>query len=132
MVQLRIFYDAGCPLCEFEIEHLRRLNSDNKLAFENIYASDFTERFPAIDPQKADLVLHGQLENDQMIYGLDVTYTAWVLVGRRHWVAILRWPIVKQCAEIGYKFFAKYRHRISRLVMGRARCESCAIARHSV
>lgn len=127
MTQLTIFYDGGCPLCAAEIEQLIKLNGESNLAFENIYARDFVQRFPHIDRQAADLVLHGQLESGEMIYGLEVTYQAWVMVGKRHWVAILRWPLFKQCAELGYRLFAKYRHRISRLVMGRARCERCAL-----
>jgi predicted DCC family thiol-disulfide oxidoreductase YuxK len=131
MTQLTIFYDGGCPLCAAEIDHLKKLNSELNLAFENIYATDFTQRFPHIDKQAADLVLHGQLQSGEMIYGLEVTYQAWAMVGKRHWVAALRWSLFKQCAELGYRFFAKYRHRISRLVMGKARCERCALAGRS-
>ncbi|MBT6106644.1 MAG: DUF393 domain-containing protein [Porticoccaceae bacterium] len=128
MTQLTIFFDGGCPLCAAEMDHLVRLNTEAKLAFENIYARDFSQRFPQIDLEAADLVLHGQLQSGEMIYGLEVTYQAWALVGKRRWVAILRWPLFKQCAEIGYRFFAKHRHRISRLLMGKARCERCALA----
>ena len=131
MVTLTIFYDAGCPLCAVEIAHLKRLNGDNKLAFENIYAPDFPQRFGHIDRRAADRVLHGQLATGEMIYGLDVTYEAWAMVGKRHWVAILRWPVFRQCAQLGYRFFARHRHRISRLLMGKARCERCALAGRS-
>lgn len=84
MTQLTIFYDGGCPLCAAEIDHLKKLNSELNLAFENIYATDFTQRFPHIDKQAADLVLHGQLQSGEMIYGLEVTYQAWAMVGKRH------------------------------------------------
>ncbi|MGB1868513.1 MAG: thiol-disulfide oxidoreductase DCC family protein [Porticoccaceae bacterium] len=131
MAILTIFYDGGCPLCAAEITHLIRLNSENKLAFENIYAPDFAERFGHIDRQAADRVLHGQLATGEMIYGLEVTYEAWAMVGKRHWVAILRWPVFRQCAQLGYRFFARHRHRISRLLMGKARCERCALAGRS-
>jgi predicted DCC family thiol-disulfide oxidoreductase YuxK len=113
------------------MDHLKKLNSEANLAFENIYAADFSQRFPHIDRQAADLILHGQLQSGEIIYGLEVTYQAWALVGKRHWVAILRWPLFKQCADLGYRFFAKYRHSISRLVMGKARCERCAVAGRS-
>ena len=82
MATLTIFYDGGCPLCAAEITHLIRLNSENKLAFENIYAPDFAERFGHIDRQAADRVLHGQLATGEMIYGLDVTYEAWLVVAK--------------------------------------------------
>mgnify|MGYP001024463301 CR=1 FL=1 len=126
MTQLTMFFDGGCPLCASEIRHLEKLDRDKKIAFEDIYAPLFTERFPHIDVKKADLVLHGQWSDGSIIYGLDVTYHSWALVGRGHWVAILRWPVFKQLAQLGYRFFARYRHRISALVTGKGRCEPCA------
>tara|TARA_B110000046_G_C13025309_1_gene413650 strand:+ start:1986 stop:2384 length:399 start_codon:yes stop_codon:yes gene_type:complete len=127
MTELTIFYDGGCPLCAAEMRHLNSLNSAGKIAFEDIYAADFGSRFPSIDQTEADRILHGQLADGELIFGLDVTYQAWALVGKRKWVAILRWPIIKQVADVSYLFFAKHRYLISRLLTGQDRCESCAI-----
>lgn len=126
MTELSIFYDGGCPLCVAEMDHLKRLDNAGKIAFEDICAADFNARFPRVDRQQADRILHGELGDGEMIYGLDVTYWAWVLVGKRHWVAILRWPLFKQLAQLGYLFFARYRHQISRLLTGKTRCNTCA------
>ncbi len=127
MTDLTIFYDGGCPLCAAEMRHLNSLDIAGKIAYENIYAADFGARFPHIDQQEADRILHGQLANGELIFGLDVTYQAWALVGKRRWVAMLRWPVIKQVADISYLFFAKHRHRISRLLTGQERCDACAI-----
>ena len=129
MAELIIFYDGGCPLCVSEMRHLSRLDTESKISLENIYADDFGIRFPYIDQRRADQILHGQLASGEVIYALDVTYTAWALVGKRHWVAVLRWPIVKQIADYSYLFFAKYRSTISKLLTGSDRCEMCAITR---
>lgn len=126
MTELSIFYDGGCPLCVAEMDHLKRLDNAGKIAFEDICAADFNARFPRVDRQQADRILHGELGDGEMIYGLDVTYSAWALVGKRHWVAILRWPLFKQLAQLGYLFFARYRHQISRLLTGKTRCNTCA------
>jgi predicted DCC family thiol-disulfide oxidoreductase YuxK len=132
MAELTIFYDGGCPLCAAEMRHLNSLNSAGKLAFENIYATDFGARFPHIDQSEADRILHGQLANGELIFGLDVTFNAWVLVGKRKWVAILRWPIIKHIADVSYLFFARHRYLISRLLTGQDRCESCAIGANKI
>lgn len=129
MAELIIFYDAGCPLCVSEMRHLMKLDTEGKISLENIHADDFTLRFPHIDQQRADQILHGQLASGEVIYALDVTYNAWALVGKRHWVAILRWPLIKQVADYSYLFFAKYRSTISKLLTGSERCEMCAITR---
>lgn len=111
------------------MRHLSRLDTEGVISLENIYAENFSERFPHIDQQRADQILHGQLANGEVIYALDVTYKAWTLVGKRHWVTILRWPVVKQVADYSYLFFAKYRGTISRLLTGSERCEMCSITR---
>ena len=129
MAELIIFYDGGCPLCVSEMRHLSKLDTEGKISLENICADNFSERFPHIDQQRADQILHGQLANGEVIYALDVTYNAWALVGKRHWVAILRWPIIKQIADYSYLFFAKYRSGISKLLTGKERCEMCVINR---
>lgn len=129
MAELTIFYDGGCPLCVSEMRHLSRLDTEQKIRLENIYADDFSQRFPHINQQRADEILHGQLASGEMIYALDVTYQAWSLVGRRHWVAPLRWPLVRQVAHLFYLLFARYRAPISRLLAGSDRCELCNISR---
>jgi len=113
MSALRIFYDGQCPLCRMEIDHLKKLDSSGQLELQDITVSDFSARFPHIDTQAADRVLHGELADGSMIYGLDVTCTAWQLVGKGHWFAFLRWPLIRPLADLGYRFFARHRHRIS-------------------
>ena len=129
MAELTIFYDGGCPLCVSEMRHLSQLDREQKIRLENIYADDFSQRFPHINQQQADRILHGQLASGELIYALDVTYEAWSLVGKRHWVAPLRWPLVKQVAHLFYLVFARYRAPISRLLTGSDRCDVCSISR---
>lgn len=122
---LTIFYDGYCPLCTAEMDTLRSLDTHKKLQLEDIHASSFQERFPHIDPVAADKLLHGQLENGQIIKGLDVTCLAWKLVGKHKWMQTLRWPVIRVFADWGYHFFARYRHQISSFVTGKPRCEPC-------
>lgn len=110
---LRVYFDGLCPLCLSEIRHLRRLDLHGKLDLQDINADDFLTRFPHIDRLAADRVLHGELRDGSLIKGLDVTCLAWELVGKGHWFAFLRWPLIRPCADLGYRFFARHRHRIS-------------------
>ena len=121
---LTIFYDGRCPLCAAEMKQLRQLDDAGKLYLEDINRPDFKQRFPHIDPVEADRVLHGQQANGTLIYGLDVTQQAWALVGRHQWLKLLRLPLVRWFADLGYLFFAKYRRQISRLLTGSSRCDA--------
>lgn len=129
MVELRIFYDGGCPLCLEEMKHLLSLDDKQSIDLVDINQQNFEERYPAINKHKANAILHGQLPDGSIILGLDVTHKAWSIVGKGHWTTILRWPVVRIVADLVYLIFAKYRHSLSRLITGKSRCESCSLER---
>ncbi len=120
-MKLRLFYDATCPLCAREISQLQALDHKQHIEFQNIYAEDFAERFPHIDPVAANEVIHGELEDGRIITGLDVTYYSWHLVGKNRWLAILRWPLIRILADAAYRIFAKHRYTISYWFTGQKR-----------
>lgn len=124
-MKLTLFFDSYCPLCAAEMKMLEDYDTEGRLAFQDIHSPDFTSKFPTIDPVAADRLLHGQYADGTMIYGLDVTHHAWRAVNRKPWIALLRWPVVRWFADIGYKVFAKNRYSISWLLTGQKRCEPC-------
>ena len=123
---LTIFYDGRCPLCAAEMKQLRQYDDDGKLCLEDINQPDFKQRFPHIDPIAADRVLHGELANGTLIYGLDVTAQAWALVGHHLWLKLFRLPLLRWFADLGYLLFARYRRQISRLLTGSSQCDADA------
>ena len=127
---LTLFYDSDCPLCSAEIDQLKKYDTDKQLAFEDINAVDFVERYPYIDKIEANKILHGQLSNADMIYGLEVTCLAWRTVGKHRWLAVLRWPVIRWFSDMAYKFFARHRNTISSLLTGNkkhAACQCCEV-----
>lgn len=134
--QLVIFYDGLCPLCVAEMKQLDELDKDNRILFENVQTDDFEKRYPNINPHEANQILHG-LYRQKLILGLDVTYQAWKIVGKKKWIAMLRWPIIRWFADKAYLVFAKHRYRISFLLTGKERlslaeCQQCQFGRCSV
>ncbi|WP_417447951.1 thiol-disulfide oxidoreductase DCC family protein [Idiomarina abyssalis] len=125
--ELIIFYDGGCPLCVKEMRHLKRLDKEGRIQFENVNEPDFSQRYPQVDVAKANQYLHGQVSSGDMIYGLDVTHEAWSLVGKGWIIAPLRWPVIRWFADKTYLFFARNRNRISKLLTGKERCAQCSI-----
>ncbi len=123
-MSLTIFYDGRCPLCLAEMRQLHALNKQGKLRFEDIHAENFQQRFPDINSDAAARILHGRLETGELLLGLDVTHRAWSLVGKKRWLAALRWPLIRPVADLAYRVFARHRYRLSRLLTGQARCQS--------
>ncbi len=124
MADLTLFYDGTCPLCVNEINHLKRLDRRQRIAFEDIHAENFTSRYPDVDRDDASAILLGDVDGKR-IRGLDVTHRAWSLVGRGWLTAPLRWPLIRPVADRVYLWLAPRRYRISGWLTGRQRCESC-------
>lgn len=124
-MKMTLFYDGTCPLCVAEMDQLRHFNTQGSLHFEDITQSDFAHRYPDIDPAAASAILHGKLEDGTLLLGLDVTHKAWSMVGKKRWIGILRWPLIRFAADRAYLFFARNRYRISYLLTGKMRCEPC-------
>ncbi|MEX1197365.1 MAG: DUF393 domain-containing protein [Pseudohongiellaceae bacterium] len=125
-MKLRVFYDGSCPLCAAEMKQLAAADRDGQVELQDISRPDFSERFPHVDPVEADRILQGETDDGTPLYGLDVTARAWSLAGKGWRVNWLRWPLIRPVADRVYLFFARRRHRISRFLTGRSRCDSCS------
>ncbi|WP_024611539.1 MULTISPECIES: DUF393 domain-containing protein [unclassified Pseudoalteromonas] len=119
-----IFYDGNCPLCSTEMNQLKHADTKNLITLEDLNASDFSERYSYIDKDQAMTYLQAQKQSGEMIYGLDVTYEAWKVVGKHGWLKIFRLPIISFFADCGYLLFAKYRHSFSKILMPNTTCSN--------
>jgi predicted DCC family thiol-disulfide oxidoreductase YuxK len=111
-----IFYDGNCPLCAKEMHKLKIADINNKITLENIHDAHFEQRFRHIKRSEAEAFLHGQTDSGAMIYGLDVTLTAWNSVGQHRWLNILKLPLINTFANMAYWVFAKYRKQIAKVL----------------
>ena len=128
--QLTIFYDANCPLCNLEMEKLKKHDSNNAITLVSLHKPNFTKEHPAVNKDEAMKILHGYYLNKKLL-GLEVTHRAWTLVGRGIFVAPLAWPVFKQVSHQIYLLVAKYRHPISTFIyqrfgIGSTRCNQGA------
>lgn len=123
MTSLTLFYDGRCPLCVAEMRRLASLDGGRRLIFEDIHHPGFAARFPHINPDAANRILHGQTDSGELLFGLDVSCQAWRMVGKHRWMAMLRWPLIRPIADLGYRLFARHRYQISRWLTGQPRCQ---------
>lgn len=114
------------------MQQLQRFDHQDRLAFVALNEEKEMQAYPMICPDKANRILHAQSDTGQLFLGLDATYAAWRMVNKHRWLAILRWPVIRFFADIGYRFFAKHRYRISYLLTGdfltrKKPCATCSI-----
>lgn len=120
-----IFYDSYCPLCCAEMTHLKKRDHDNCIELVDINQPEFAERYPTLDWQALNNRIHAQLDNGEIVTGLDATHAVWQAVGRGWLYAPLRWPVIRHIADAGYNWFAKHRYTISYVLTGKRRtCDS--------
>jgi predicted DCC family thiol-disulfide oxidoreductase YuxK len=110
-----------------EMQQLKCVDHDARIQLVDLHADDLNTAYPHINKNDAMKRLHGQLDSGEMLYGLDVTYQAWSLVGKHRWLAILRWPLIKPIADLFYRIFARHRDRIAFLLTGKTRCDQCVV-----
>nr|WP_319556858.1 DUF393 domain-containing protein [uncultured Vibrio sp.] len=121
MTKLTIFYDGTCPLCAKEMRALTKHDTHQYIRSVDIYSDAFSE-YPQIDAAKANTVLHALDDCGKLLFGLDVTYRAWQLVGRGWLYAPLRWSLIRPVSDWLYIKFANNRYRISYWLTGKSRC----------
>ena len=124
---LTLFFDGHCPLCSAEVQQLNRLDHLGLLELVDLHQADFTLLYPHVNKVQASNILQAEQSDGTMLYGLDANCKAWELVGKKRWLRVLRWPVIRMFADLGYMFFAKNRSTISYLVTGKRRCASCGL-----
>lgn len=94
------------------MDKLLRYDVHDQIKLVDIYSAEFNLLAPEVNKGMALSVIHGIYQN-KVIQGIDVNYWAWSLVGKKHWVVLLRTPVTRQLAKLGYVIFARNRHLIS-------------------
>ena len=130
MNKITIFYDGACPLCVAEMTKLKESDSRGFIDLIDINLSDFNDRHPEINREKALKILHGKLSDGSILLGLDVTHYAWKSVGKHRWIALIRMPVLKQISDLIYLAFAHNRYWLSFLFTGKKRCDVCTISKN--
>ena len=114
--KLTLFYDAACPLCQAEILFLSRRNQAGLLDFVDINSERFDSAKIGISCDQALAAMYGQYDNGALIQGVTVFSEAY----RRADLPFLAWIFSRKSLQatlqIAYRFFAKNRHAISRLL----------------
>lgn len=121
-----IFYDGACPLCVKEMTALRSLLGD-KVTFVNALNNQSMADYPDIEITESLRILHVLDNTGQLRLGVDANVYLWALTGKKPWLRVLRWPIIRPIANAGYWFFARYRYQLSKLLTGQSRCKQCEL-----
>ena len=112
--KLTFLYDGGCPLCRRETDFLKGRDKSGNIHFVDIASQDYDPKnYQNISFEMAMSNLHGILNNGNVIKGLDVLAHSYQLIGLG-WVYFpVKVPFLSNLLKIIYKYWAKYRLKIT-------------------
>ena len=111
--KLTFLYDGGCPLCLRETNFLKRKDTKKKINFVDISINYLPENFNNISYKQAMENLHGILGSGEIIIGVDVLAYSYELVGLGWIYFPTKLPILSGLIRFLYKYWAKYRLRLT-------------------
>jgi predicted DCC family thiol-disulfide oxidoreductase YuxK len=121
MNRATIYFDGSCPLC---VKEMRSLQASDKR--QQIRFVDVTRACPShLDANAVMYELHVETTEGRLLKAVEANIYVWRLLGRKPWLALLKLPVIRTLATVGYRIFAKHRQTISRVLLGRKRCEEC-------
>lgn len=113
---LTIYYDGHCPLCLAEIRFLDARNRRGLLDFVDINGEGFAAARHPVSCAEAMAEIRGRRGNGELLTGVPVFAEAY----RRADLPVLAWFLSRRwnrpVLDLGYAWFARHRHAISRLI----------------
>jgi predicted DCC family thiol-disulfide oxidoreductase YuxK len=110
---LTLLYDANCPVCSLEMDHLRARNAAGRLVFVNIATPGFDASVYGATLAQMNAEIHGVQPGGGLLRGVEVLRLAYTAVGLGWVMRPTGWPLLRPAFDLGYRLFAKHRMRIS-------------------
>ena len=121
---LIFLFDGECPLCLKETNFLKNKDQLKKILFVDISNNYNPSNFNNITYDTAMKNLHGILRSGDTIKGIDVLAYSYELVGLGWIYYPVKFPLVSQLIRFAYKYWAKYRLKLTGRNISNQFCES--------
>ena len=111
--KLTFLYDGSCPLCLKETNFLKTKDTEKVINFVDISINYNPKKFKNISYKQAMANLHGILSSGEIIFGVDVLAYSYELVGLGWIYFPTKLPILSGLIRFLYKYWAKYRLKLT-------------------
>lgn len=112
---LTLLYDAACPVCSLEMDHLRERCTNGRLVFIDITAPGFSAAAWGSTQGELMARIHGVRPDGSHLIGLAALREAYAAAGLGAWIAPTGWRGAARLSDLAYEAFARHRQPISRL-----------------
>lgn len=112
--QVEMFHDGDCPLCEREVQMLRRLDRGRgAIRFTDIASNSFVPEAYGGDRDYFMSRIRARTKDGIWLDGVDVFRALYDAVGFSWAVRASRAPVLRQLLDVAYDQFAKNRLRLT-------------------
>jgi predicted DCC family thiol-disulfide oxidoreductase YuxK len=112
-----LIYDAGCPLCRKAVGRIGAESSPGAFEFLPCGSEEALRRFPGVPTADCLRAVRLVLPGGAVLAGAAAAPEILARLPRYRWAApFLRLPVVRTLAAIGYRAFARNRHRIGHIL----------------
>ncbi|MGA0611269.1 thiol-disulfide oxidoreductase DCC family protein [Caldimonas sp. KR1-144] len=111
---LTLLYDAACPVCSLEMDHLRERDAAGRLRFVDIAAPGFDAAAWGTTREALDAEIHGFRADGSVVRGLEALRLAYAAVGLGRVLRPTGFGPLRPMADLAYRAFARHRRAISR------------------
>lgn len=112
---LTLLYDAACPVCALEMDHLRARNDAGRLAFVDISAPGFDPTPYGATLAQMDAEIHALAADGRLMKGVQVLRLAYEAVGLGWVMRPVGWGPLRGVSDVAYRLFARHRRTVSRV-----------------
>ena len=111
---ITLLYDAACPVCSLEMDHLRQRDAAGRLRFIDIAAPGFDAAPWGTTHAALDAELHAVCADGRVLIGMPALRAAYAAVGLGWVMAASGFGPLSPLADAAYRIFARHRRGISR------------------
>lgn len=121
---LTLYFDGTCPFCAMEMQRLRQWDRKGRLAFTDISLPGFDPSHLGATMRELDLQLYSRTGDGRILVGTASMLEAYTLAGKGWMVWPLRVPVLRDVLSWLYRWFARNRYTMSRLLGYKPVCEA--------
>ena len=122
---LKIFYDASCPVCALEMDHLRCRDGAGRLELVDMSAPGFDAACHGFSAAELDAAIHAVRPDGSVVRGMPVLRLAYAAAGLGWLLRPTGVGPLRPVFDAAYRLFARNRKAISR-----ALAPAIAVLRH--
>jgi len=112
--RLTVYYDASCPVCALEIDHLAERDGGRRVALVDISAPGFDATRHGFAQAALDAAMHVRQADGTVARGMPALRLAYQAAGLGWLVRPTAWPWLAPVFDAAYGAFARHRQPVSR------------------